>query len=78
MSRVPGAMQRSSRCFAEPGPYRTPACVTAPALQRTAPQGLRHSASKTRVDALMALRPGHAIAGGLGYCRRPDRLSSAT
>ena len=36
--RVPGAMQRSSRCFAEPGPYRTPAFVTAPALQRTAPR----------------------------------------
>src|SRR3954465_14028851 len=34
--RVPGAMQRSSRCFAEPGPYQAPAFVTAPALQRTA------------------------------------------
>jgi hypothetical protein len=33
--------------------------VTAPALQRTASQELRHSASKTRVNALMALRPGH-------------------
>src|SRR3954466_7523128 len=33
---------------AEPGPYRTPACVTAPALQRTATQELR-----------AALRPGH-------------------
>jgi hypothetical protein len=32
---------------------------TAPALQRTASQELRHSASKTRVNALMALRPGH-------------------
>jgi hypothetical protein len=41
-------MQRSSRCFAEPGPYQAPASVTAPALQRTAPQGLR-----------AALRPGH-------------------
>src|SRR3954467_12437671 len=36
ISRVPGAMQRSSRCFAEPGPYQAPAFVTAPALQRTA------------------------------------------
>ena len=52
-------MQRSSRCFAEPGPHQTPASVTAPALQRTASQELRHSASKTRVNALMALRPGH-------------------
>src|ERR1700754_478085 len=34
--RVPGAMQRSSRCFAEPGSYRTPAFGTAPTLQRTA------------------------------------------
>ena len=31
-----------------------------PALQRTAPQVLRHSASKTRLNALMALRPGSA------------------
>src|SRR5882724_8618313 len=31
-------MQRSSRCFAEPGPYQAPAFVTAPALQRTAPR----------------------------------------
>src|SRR5436305_3236683 len=38
-ARVPDALQRSSRCCAEPGPYQTPACVTAPALQRTAPQG---------------------------------------
>ena len=50
-SRVPGAMQRvalAKRCFAEPGPHKTPVLVTAPALQRTAPQGLR-----------AALRPGH-------------------
>src|SRR4051794_28710817 len=47
--RVPGAMQRSSRCFAEPGPYQTPALVTAPAQQRTASQVLR-----------AALRPGNA------------------
>src|SRR3954453_17600119 len=38
-ARVPDALQRSSRCCAEPGPYQTPACVTAPALQRTAPPG---------------------------------------
>ena len=41
-------MQRSSRCFAEPGPYQSPAFETAPALQRTASQELR-----------AALRPGH-------------------
>src|SRR4051812_46024413 len=44
-------MQRAAlakRCFAEPGPYQVPAFVTAPALQRTAPQVLR-----------AALRPGH-------------------
>jgi len=39
--RVPDALQRSSRCCAEPGPYQTPRFVTAPALQRTAPQVLR-------------------------------------
>src|SRR3954468_23796189 len=33
--------------------------ATAPALQRSVPQELHHSASKTRVNALMALRPGH-------------------
>jgi hypothetical protein len=38
----------AKRCFAEPGPYQTQAFVTAPALQRTAPQLLR-----------AALRPGH-------------------
>ena len=46
--RVPDAVQRSSRCSAEPGPYQTPAFVTAPALQRTASQELR-----------AARRPGH-------------------
>src|SRR3954453_16506506 len=66
--RVPGAVQRSSRCFAEPGPYRAPALVTAAALQRTVPQGLHHSASKTRVNALMALHPGHVPA-----CSTPIR-----
>src|SRR5206468_3128345 len=35
----------------KPGWYHTPCSVTAPALQRTAPQELRHSASKTRVNA---------------------------
>src|SRR3954469_14620956 len=48
-TRVPGAMQRSSRCFAEPGPYQTPAPFTAPALQRTTPLKKRHA----------ALRPGN-------------------
>jgi hypothetical protein len=37
----------------EPGPYQAPEFVTAPALHRYA-KG--HSASKTRVNALMALR----------------------
>ena len=42
-------------CFAEPGPYRTPVPVTVPgsAAHRFAKC---HSASKTRVNALMALR----------------------
>src|ERR1700712_4548745 len=31
-------MRHSSCRFAEPGPYRTPEFVTAPALQRTAPR----------------------------------------
>ena len=44
-------MQRSSRCFAEPGPYQATAFVTAPALQRTASQELR-----------AALRPGNESA----------------
>jgi hypothetical protein len=57
--RVPDAVRHSSCRSAEPGPYQTPVSVTAPALQRTASQVLRHSASKTRVNALMALRPGH-------------------
>ena len=36
MHRVPDAVQRSSRCSAEPGPLGTPEFVTTPALQRTA------------------------------------------
>jgi hypothetical protein len=49
-TRVPDAVQRPSRCSAEPGPGSTPA--------RWAPGSAahRHSASKTRVNALMALR----------------------
>ena len=35
-ARVPDAVRRSSRRSAEPGPYRAPTFVTAPALQRTA------------------------------------------
>src|SRR4051794_38183796 len=46
--RVPDAVRHSSCRSAEPGPYQTPAFVTAPALQRTASQVLR-----------AALRPGH-------------------
>src|SRR4051794_1426410 len=49
-NRVPDAVQRSSRC-SEPGPYHAPTFVTAPALQRTATQGLR-----------AALRPGQEAA----------------
>ena len=59
-------MQRvalAERCFAEPGPYQTPAFATAPALQRTAPQVLR-----------AVLRPGHersvAVTGDPGYTAR--------
>jgi len=37
----PGRGAASSCRSAEPGPYQTPAFVTAPALQRTASQGLR-------------------------------------
>src|SRR3978361_850307 len=52
----PGGVRRPGRgaAFAMPlrraGPYQTPAFVTAPALQRTASQGLR-----------VALRPGHGV-----------------
>src|ERR1700712_1498747 len=48
--RVPDAVRHSSCRSAEPGPYQTPAPVTAPALQRTASQGLR-----------AALRPGNDV-----------------
>src|SRR4051812_4481014 len=48
LHRVPDAVRHSSCRSAEPGPYQTPATVTAPALQRTASQLLR-----------AALRPGH-------------------
>src|ERR1700709_2306432 len=50
-SRVPDAVRHSSCRSAEPGPYQAQAFVTAPALQRTAPQVLR-----------AALRPGHEFA----------------
>jgi hypothetical protein len=49
--RVPDAVQRSSRCSAEPGPYQTPPLVTAPALQRTA----------SRRATRLTLRQGHAL-----------------
>src|SRR4051794_37214888 len=48
VTRVPDAVRHSSCRSAEPGPYQTPEFVTAPALQRTASQGLR-----------AALRPGN-------------------
>jgi hypothetical protein len=54
LARVPGAMQRvavAKRCFAEPGPYQTPALVTAPAQQRTTPRATRCAASGARVCA---------------------------
>jgi hypothetical protein len=56
-TRVPGAMQRSSRCFAEPGPYQMPLSVTAPALQRTAPRrATRCAASGARTLRRPALQ----------------------
>src|SRR5947199_3919067 len=57
-------MRHSSCRFAEPGPYQTAAFVTAPALQRTAPQELR-----------AALRPGHGELPVLS--RRPEHVSRA-
>src|SRR5438309_7115293 len=59
--RVPDALRHSSCRCAEPGPYQTPACVTAPALQRTAPQVLR-----------AALRPGHRELGLVSTRAEPD------
>jgi len=38
-----------------------------PDQQRTTPQGRRHSASKTRVNALKALHPGNAAKAELPY-----------
>src|SRR5438270_4133457 len=55
---VPGAMQRSSRCFAEPDRPKRGVCDGPGSAVHHA-----HSASKTRVNALMdrraAPRPGH-------------------
>src|ERR1700710_3085761 len=57
-------MQRGAlakRCFAEPGPYQTPALVTAPALQRTAPRrATRCAASGARTCTCLPqrLQPG--------------------
>src|SRR4051794_35792161 len=53
--RVPDALQRSSRCCAEPGPYQALALVTAPALQRIASQELRAAASGERSLVLAAV-----------------------
>jgi hypothetical protein len=53
-ARVPDAVQRPSRCTAEPGPIGEPAARWTPDQQPTTPQS--HSASKTRANALMALR----------------------
>jgi len=63
-SRVPGAMQRSSRCFAEPGPYRTPAFCTAPALQRTTSRRAARCAAsgarnKSKRDQVKLVRMDH-------------------
>src|SRR3954451_21463424 len=55
LHRVPDAVRHSLCRSAEPGPYQTPAPVAAPALQRTASRRAI-AASKTRVNALMALR----------------------
>jgi len=61
-------LQRSSRCCAEPGPYQTPAFVTAPA------------SAAHRKSA--ALRPGHEIYLGAIQSRNPyatmaDRADAA-
>jgi hypothetical protein len=60
-------MQRvalAKRCFAEPGPYQTPAPVTAPALQRTAPRSAaRCAASGARKSAVHELVNVYPIPG---------------
>src|SRR3954468_809260 len=38
VSRVPDALQRSSRCCAEPGPYEAPAFIAVPVLRSITPQ----------------------------------------
>src|SRR6185295_6419255 len=40
--RVPDAVQRSSRCSAEPGPYQTPVSVAVPVLR----SGMKNAASR--------------------------------
>jgi hypothetical protein len=67
-ARVPDAVQRSSRCSAEPGPMSTRARWT-PDQQRTTPQV--HSASKTRANALTALR---SIWGTIGAAALPSSM----
>ncbi len=62
LRHVPRMRCSAKWCTADPGPPRT---GTVPGLQRT----IRHSASKTRVNALKAhaaLRPGHAAAARFG------------
>src|SRR5258708_33831170 len=58
--RVPDAVQRSSRCSAEPGPTRTAE------LMGPGSAAHRHSASKTRVNALKALRSIQGTSAGSG------------
>src|SRR3954453_19352650 len=73
---VPDAVRHSSCRSAEPGPYQAPAFVTAPALQRTASQELRHRGSRTRVNALLALLVGHKINHHLPIARTASMVMS--
>ena len=58
----PGRSAARSSCGAvrcRAGAAQGTVFVTIPVLRSSASQGLRHSASKTRVNALMASRPGN-------------------
>src|SRR4051812_16067852 len=73
-ARVPGAMQRvalAKRCFAEPGPYRTPAP--------------RLCSAPGREERPAALRPGHETAlepkglfGEIAPATGPEAMSAQT
>src|SRR5881227_170373 len=59
--RFPGGMQRPLCRFAEPGPQQTPATATA-ALPSAPLRKCCAIARRRRVNALLALRPGHGEA----------------